>query len=219
MVSTTRAFALSSSLRAAASRQTPRLVCPAARRGYASAHGGAAKSSDMPWLIGSVAITVPAAAYLLSNRPKKGASAHHGGSETPSGAPISPDDESPAVESSGDSKQQDQDQGDLGEDSGGAKFSQTNSLPDDGNPRAGQTDATGREVPQPSASNASLAVDWDKKKEDHEKYKAASRTGETKMFSSASEAPSKKTMTEDPREDPKKGEGAAAQKGGPGSVN
>ncbi|RYP62264.1 hypothetical protein DL769_007375 [Monosporascus sp. CRB-8-3] len=217
MASTTRAFALRSSLRAAASRQTPQLVRPAARRGYASAHGGAAKSSDMPWLIASVAIAVPAAAYLISNGPKKGASAHHGGSETPSGAPISPEEESPAVESSGDSKHQDQ--GDSGEDNGGAKFSQTNSLPEDGNTRAGQTDATGREVPPPAASSASIAEDWNKKQEDHEEYKAASRAGETKMFSASSDAPSKKTMTEDPREDPKKGEGAAAQKGGPGSVN
>ncbi|RYP74294.1 hypothetical protein DL771_003115 [Monosporascus sp. 5C6A] len=217
MASTTRAFALCPSLRAAASRQTPRLVRPAARRGYASAHGGAAKSSDLPWLIGSVAVTVPGAAYLLSNGPKKGASAHHGGSETPSGAPISPDDESPAVESSGRSKQQDQ--GDSGEDSGGAKFSKTNSLPEDGNPRAGQTDATGREVPPPAANSASLAEGWDEKKERHQEYKAASRAGETKMFAASSDAPSKKTMTEDPREDPKKGEGAAAQKGGSGSVN
>ncbi|RYP12415.1 hypothetical protein DL767_011326 [Monosporascus sp. MG133] len=217
MASTTRAFALCSSLRAAASRQTPRLVRPAARRGYASAHGGAAKSSDVPWLIGSVAITVPAAAYLISKRPTKGASAHHGGSETPSGAPIAPEDESPAVESSGDSKQQNQ--GDSGEDSGGAKFSQTNSLPEDGNPRAGQTDATGREVPPPAASSASIAEDWDEKREGHEKYKAAAKAGETKMLSSSSDAPSKKTMTEDPREDPKKGEGAAAQKGGAGSVD
>ncbi|RYP07580.1 hypothetical protein DL765_009117 [Monosporascus sp. GIB2] len=217
MASTARAFALRSSLRTAASRQTPQLVRPAARRGYASAHGGAAKSSDLPWLIASAAITVPAAAYLLSKGPGKGTSAHHGGSETPSGAPISPDDESPAVESSGDSKQQDQ--GDSGEDSGGAKFSQTNSLPEDGDPKAGQTDATGREVPPAAASSASIAENWDEKKEGHENYKAASRAGETKMFSSSSDSPSKKTMTEDPREDPKKGEGAAAQKGGPGSVN
>ena len=41
------------------------------------------------------------------------------------------------------------------------------------------------------------------------------RAGETKVLTSSSDAPSKKTQTEDPREDPKKGEGEGAQKGGP----
>ena len=34
-------------------------------------------------------------------------------------------------------------------------------------------------------------------------------------MSSSSDAPSKKTLSEDPREDPKGGEGEGAQKGGP----
>ncbi|KAI5199609.1 hypothetical protein E4T39_06163 [Aureobasidium subglaciale] len=35
-----------------------------ARRGYASGHGHSAPSSDLPWIIGSVGITVPGAWYL-----------------------------------------------------------------------------------------------------------------------------------------------------------
>ncbi|EXJ84152.1 hypothetical protein A1O3_04819 [Capronia epimyces CBS 606.96] len=45
------------------------------RRGYASEHG-AKKSSDIPWLIGSVAVTVPAATWLLSQGPKKSDHGH-----------------------------------------------------------------------------------------------------------------------------------------------
>ncbi|KAI1848563.1 hypothetical protein JX265_011583 [Neoarthrinium moseri] len=72
-----RAVAMRAVFRAAP-RQSARL---ASRRCYASQHGPA-KSSDMPWLLGSVGITVPGLAYLLSSRPKKadthGGVSHHG---------------------------------------------------------------------------------------------------------------------------------------------
>lgn len=45
------------------------------RRGYASAEH-AKKSSDLPWMIGSVVATVPAAVWLIGQAPKK--SEHHG---------------------------------------------------------------------------------------------------------------------------------------------
>lgn len=45
------------------------------RRGYASAEH-AKKSSDLPWMIGSVVATVPAAVWLIGQAPKK--SDHHG---------------------------------------------------------------------------------------------------------------------------------------------
>ncbi|EXJ78779.1 hypothetical protein A1O1_09181 [Capronia coronata CBS 617.96] len=45
------------------------------RRGYASEHGET-KSSDLPWIIGSVAVTVPAATWLWSQGPTKSDHGH-----------------------------------------------------------------------------------------------------------------------------------------------
>ncbi|OBT42709.1 hypothetical protein VE00_07215 [Pseudogymnoascus sp. WSF 3629] len=49
------------------------LVRHSARRGYSSGHGPEA-SSDLPWAVGAVAVTVPACWYLLKTSP---AEAHH----------------------------------------------------------------------------------------------------------------------------------------------
>ncbi|KIX08600.1 uncharacterized protein Z518_03256 [Rhinocladiella mackenziei CBS 650.93] len=47
------------------------------RRTYASGHGPQQKSSDLPWLIGSVVVTVPAAAWLWQQGPEP-SDDHHG---------------------------------------------------------------------------------------------------------------------------------------------
>ncbi|KAF7121552.1 hypothetical protein CNMCM5793_009022 [Aspergillus hiratsukae] len=51
----------------------------AGRRTYASAQEGAGKSSDLPWMLGSVAFTVPAAFYLLTPAPTKISEHNHHG--------------------------------------------------------------------------------------------------------------------------------------------
>lgn len=52
---------------------------PVGRRGYASDHGhssGFGQGSDTPWIIGSIAFTVPAVGYLLSGSGKPSHDAH-----------------------------------------------------------------------------------------------------------------------------------------------
>ncbi|KAG9791528.1 hypothetical protein KCU88_g975, partial [Aureobasidium melanogenum] len=71
------------------------------RRGYASEHG-TQKSSDLPWLIGSVAVTVPAASWLLSQGPKTSDHGHHDEShatEKHEEAPAEESTEQPTEES------------------------------------------------------------------------------------------------------------------------
>jgi len=80
-----RTSAFGSTLRSSISR-TARLRARSqwrtgGRRTYADAHGhGAQKaSSDLPWLIGSVVVTVPSAAWLWQQGPKKGEHGHEHG--------------------------------------------------------------------------------------------------------------------------------------------
>ncbi|PNS18931.1 hypothetical protein CAC42_6026 [Sphaceloma murrayae] len=56
-----------------------RSLRPAFRRGYASGGGAHAASSDIPWLLGAIAVTVPGC-YLLWPEPSHG-DAHHGHGE------------------------------------------------------------------------------------------------------------------------------------------
>ncbi|MCJ1259658.1 hypothetical protein MMC24_007497 [Lignoscripta atroalba] len=58
-----------------------RLWQKAQRRGYASggAHGAQKASSDLPWIIGATAVTVPSCAYLLQPNPNKGHGHGHDG--------------------------------------------------------------------------------------------------------------------------------------------
>ncbi|KAK7747207.1 hypothetical protein SLS62_009149 [Diatrype stigma] len=218
--SASRAFALRSSLRAPSApalRQTPRLLFrpnAAARRGYASgAHEAAAQTSDLPWLIGSIAFTVPAAGYLIYKMPSRsgGGKAHHAhhddGSEAEESSEDSGGDEKQGTETSTNSAKDE-----AGE--GGTEQYDASQKEGKGNPNAGQTDATGGETPPPSADNSSIAEKWDEKKEKHEDYKQKARAGETKVLTASDDAPTKKTQSEDPREDPKGGEGEGAKKGG-----
>ncbi|KAL1849624.1 hypothetical protein VTK73DRAFT_9845 [Phialemonium thermophilum] len=76
-VQAARAIALRTGLRTVPRRAwRPQVNRILARRGYASAQEHGAKSSDTPWIIGALAVTVPGVAYLLSQSPKKSS---HGG--------------------------------------------------------------------------------------------------------------------------------------------
>ncbi|KAI8630314.1 hypothetical protein F5Y19DRAFT_59858 [Xylariaceae sp. FL1651] len=206
-MSASRMFAQRSSALRSLSRQslTRHTAFPgaAAKRSYASAHGEAQKSSDLPWLIGSVTVTVPALAYLISNGPKRSAShgpkagEKHGASE---GTRAKGEDTPPKDHPDNN----DQANGEGGDDSrGGGKDPQA----------PGKASMSGQNVPPPSADNRDLAEKWDEAKEGHEQYKETIEAKQTRTASSSSEMPSKKTATEDPREDPQKGEGEGAQKG------
>ncbi|KLJ08983.1 hypothetical protein EMPG_15591 [Blastomyces silverae] len=67
-------FTAQQSTRIAGSRASSRVWQQATRR-YASGGGESKKSSDLPWIIGSVGITAPAVYYLLADSPKKPAHA------------------------------------------------------------------------------------------------------------------------------------------------
>ncbi|KAK4203772.1 hypothetical protein QBC40DRAFT_274407 [Triangularia verruculosa] len=74
----TRVSAVRSSLRSACRRPIPvQLGHPLGRRGYASAQGSAAKSSDVPWQLFAVGITV--SGVFLMYKPSKPAHPGHGG--------------------------------------------------------------------------------------------------------------------------------------------
>ncbi|EEQ89918.1 hypothetical protein RJZ56_004778 [Blastomyces dermatitidis] len=67
-------FTAQQSTRIAGSRASSRVWQQATRR-YASGGSEFKKNSDLPWIIGSVGITVPAAYYLLADTPKNPAHA------------------------------------------------------------------------------------------------------------------------------------------------
>ncbi|KAI8951459.1 hypothetical protein F4801DRAFT_544797 [Xylaria longipes] len=211
----TRIFAQrSSALRTLTRRQAvsarPAYVSPAARRGYASAHGAAAaaKSSDMPWLLSSVGVTAVGLAFLLSTAPKTSKAGH---------GPKSAD---AAIEAHHEEKEDDKASSGSDEDKEPKQEKEEEEKPQDDTPKGaadpsapGKASQSGQNVPPPSGDNADLATKWDEKKEGQEESKEATRAGETKAATSSSETPSKKTQAEDPREDPQKGEGEAVQKG------
>ncbi|KAI1767463.1 hypothetical protein GGR53DRAFT_112350 [Hypoxylon sp. FL1150] len=156
--------------------------------------GRLVKRSDMPWLIASVGITVPAVAWLLASSPRKPAHArHHHNSASPpesrdgrrlfSKPPEPPpDDDGPPV----------------------------NRLPINGNPKAAhRSSETGRQVPPLPADNTDLATNWEEKRKRHEEYKDLCRQKDTKAASHSNAVPSKRIAAEHPREDPKRGKGAA----------
>ncbi|KAI1098859.1 hypothetical protein F4804DRAFT_323660 [Jackrogersella minutella] len=180
------------SARAFANRQT--ILRSGARRGYASnkpGSAGAEKTNDMPWLIGSVALTVPALAWLLSGSPKQADA--HDDPHTPGGEP------------------------EPGSDSPGADTPDSEPPTGDSNPQAAQSSSgTGQNVPPAAADSSDLATDYAGKKAAHEEYKDVVRRKDTRVATSSSDMPSKKTAAEHPREDPLKGEGEGARKGGPG---
>lgn len=183
-----------------------------ARRGYSSSsHGGSAgaeKTSDLPWLITSVAITVPAAAWLLSSGPSKKADSHHSSHHS---VPVPDEEKSPAVESPSSSSSSSEEESSSSDDDNPP----TNQLPNSGNPSAAhESGQTGRQVPPPSADNSDAATDYEGKREAQEQYKDMIRDKDTRVATSSSDVPSKKTAAEHPREDPQGGEGEGVKKGG-----
>ncbi|KAI0099585.1 hypothetical protein F4776DRAFT_650082 [Hypoxylon sp. NC0597] len=207
---------LTSTLRAVARRAAPTqrqsIMRSTARRGYSSSssHGGSAgaeKTSDLPWLITSVAITVPAAAWLLSSGPGKKADSHH---DSHHSAPVPDEEKSPAVESSSSSSSSSSEESSSDDDN-----PPTNQHPNSGNPSAAhESGQTGRQVPPPSADNSDAATDYEGKREAQEQYKDMIRDKDTRVATSSSDVPSKKTAAEHPREDPQGGEGEGVKKGG-----
>ncbi|KAI3321724.1 hypothetical protein HD806DRAFT_145426 [Xylariaceae sp. AK1471] len=211
MSSAGRLFAQRSSALRTLTRQAvparPQYASPVGRRGYASAHGNAQKSSDLPWLISAVVITVPTVAYLTANGPKRSAShgpksgAEHEEKETSKSDDSSeeqPQDDSKS-KGEGESKEEDKSVRKGGAD----PFS------------PGKRSQSGHNVPPPAADNSDLATNWEERKERKQEFDALVRAGETRVASSSSTAPSKRTAGEDPREDPKKGEGEAVKRSGP----
>ncbi|OTA67946.1 hypothetical protein K449DRAFT_430053 [Hypoxylon sp. EC38] len=208
---------LTSTFRAVSRRAAPAqrqlVMRSTARRGYSSSsHGGSAgaeKTSDLPWLITSVAITVPAAAWLLSSGPNKksssSSSSHH--DDDHHSAPVPDEEKSPAVESSSSESSSSSDNNNN---------PPTNQQPQEGNPTAAhQSGETGKQVPPPSADNSDMATDYEDKKDAQEQYKDMIRDKDTRVATSSSDVPSKKAAAEHPREDPQKGEGEGVKKGGP----
>ncbi|KAI0376631.1 hypothetical protein F5Y04DRAFT_265971 [Hypomontagnella monticulosa] len=206
---------LASALRSVARRATASapvhrhsLLRSAARRSYASTgHGHAEKTSDMPWLIGSVAVTVPGVAWLLSSGPSKKADAHHHDDASAHG-----EEKAEAVDSSAEGSSSSE----SDEKSSSSSESSDDKPAKDANPQASQgSSQTGSKVPPPSADNTDLATNSEDKKEAHEQYKEVIERKDTKVATSSSDMPSKKTAAEHPREDPQKGEGEGVKKGGP----
>ncbi|PWY68458.1 hypothetical protein BO70DRAFT_356169 [Aspergillus heteromorphus CBS 117.55] len=74
-----------------------------ARRTYAQSHE-APKSSDLPWLIASVGLGVPAAYYIFQSRPQK--KAHHGHEEEPKAEPVKEEEEKEAKAPAGEAAPQ-----------------------------------------------------------------------------------------------------------------
>ncbi|KAI0457130.1 hypothetical protein F5B21DRAFT_111460 [Xylaria acuta] len=218
----TRIFAQQSpALRTLTRRQAvcarPAYVSPVTRRGYASAsahgHGVAQKSSDMPWLLSSAGVTAVGLAYLLSTGPKT-SSAGHGPKSADAAIEAHHEEEEGDKKTSGsddDEQQQQQQQG--GEEEEKSQDDAPKGAADPSAPS--KASQSGQNVPPPSGDNADLATKWDEKKQGQEEFKETTRAGETKVATSSSTTPSKKTQAEDPREDPQKGEGEAIQKGTP----
>ncbi|KAI0977161.1 hypothetical protein F4678DRAFT_4642 [Xylaria arbuscula] len=167
------------------------------KRGYVSAHSVAENTSDLPWLIGAVGVTGVGLAFILSGN--KASPAHHEGGHSKE------EQAHPPKPSSSDSEPQSPDDKPEGDNSA-PKGAADPSSP-------GKSSQGGQNVPPPAADSSDLAENWDEKKEGHEELKTQTRGGETKAATSSSATPSKKTASEDPREDPQKGEGEGVQKG------
>ncbi|KAI3336181.1 hypothetical protein F4824DRAFT_500256 [Ustulina deusta] len=179
------------------------------RRGYASVHDIAAKTSDTPWLLGAVGVTVVGLAYLESGR-ATGSGAHgpqsadaiashreeaaHGKLSSSSSSDSKPESE-PEPQQSGADKPE-----------GAAE----------GAAEQGEAPSSKEEVSQPSADGADAATKSEeekkkKKGEGNEESETTTSAGEEEggkkaaTTTSSSTTPGKKTA-EDAREDSKKGE-------------
>ncbi|GAD99983.1 conserved hypothetical protein [Paecilomyces variotii No. 5] len=94
----------------ASSRVSSRCGQQLGRRTYAShgGHGGEQKSSDLPWAVGSIAITVPSAYFLLSS----GSEVPHGHEheQVPKGVAEPEQEEAPKEEAQEESKEESKDE-------------------------------------------------------------------------------------------------------------
>ncbi|KAK7955335.1 hypothetical protein PG988_016029 [Apiospora saccharicola] len=216
-------FRSSAAIRASLRTLTRRSVTPTARvsrRSYASEHGPDHKSSDLPWMIAAGGVTVAGLAYLLpSGAGSKKSEGHsvsrsHGeakeGEEHHTTTPAS----TQRKDKSDDGEAESQDTSSEEEKNEDAPKSDKDSS-SGGDPKASHgSSQTGSQVPPPSADNKSAAEASGDKKEAHEADKKTMEKRETKVASSSSDMPSKKTAAENPSEDPKKGEGEAVKKSG-----
>ncbi|KAI0403415.1 hypothetical protein F4802DRAFT_599217, partial [Xylaria palmicola] len=159
-------------------------------------------------LLSAIGVTVVGVGLLYSTSPAKGGSAHHSAehhaeSESESTSSDS-SDSSPSSDS--DSSSSEEAEAGEGEDEDKPKGAADPSSP-------GKASQSGQNVPPASGDSADLAAKWDEKKEGQAELMDKTRAGESRVATSASNAPSKKTGAEDPREDPQKGEGEGVQKG------
>ncbi|KAI0396869.1 hypothetical protein F5Y17DRAFT_418136 [Xylariaceae sp. FL0594] len=204
-MSASRAFAQRSS---AALRTLTRKAAPAVRRGYASpsdaAHATANKTSDLPWMIAAVGVTGVGAAYLGFGPGAGKGQAKHGHGVNVDHEAKAEIEETPQKFTGGDPKAP-AGEG-KSEDKTGPKGAADPASP-------GKRSAVGQNVPPASGDNSSLAENWEEGKEKKQEFDEAIRSGQTRVATSSSEAPSKRKGGEHPREDPQKGEGEAVKKG------
>ncbi|KAI1487587.1 hypothetical protein F5X96DRAFT_649290 [Biscogniauxia mediterranea] len=199
----------------------------ATRRGIASTSGPGWEGSDTPWAITSVAVTIFGLAYILapssSSSSSKKHSLHadhkkgkekkeemeqsHNESEKEETQP--PEEKQEKPEASESSQPEPESEESSSEDKSAA--------PSPGPTTKHKSSQTGAQVPPPPADNSDLAENQEARKEGHEEYKKTIEDKQTRVASSSSTAPSKKTAAENPREDPQKGEGEGVKKGGPSS--
>ncbi|KAK5627466.1 hypothetical protein RRF57_003181 [Xylaria bambusicola] len=158
-------------------------------------------------LISSVSVTGVGLAFLLSSSPKG------------LGRPLGPSSANAIVR-----RRKEEAQGLHEKSDSGASPSSAEDKPAGDNSAPGGADdpsntdkatSVGQAVPPAPSDNRDLAEDWEQRKEGQKELNEQIRAGDTKVATSSSQAPSKRTQGEDPREDPKKGEGEAVKKGGP----
>lgn len=227
MSASRRLFALRSTFRATGRRAVPRvsisrqLAQSAGLRGYATSHD-AAPSSEMPWLIAAVVSTVGGLAYLLAPTDPTKTSDHHIKAhhekveekhDEEKDASSTEDKDKPSKEEKDESSKDKKDKSSKEEktkDEPTEEASKKSKTKSD----SGSKSQTGKNVPPPPADNSSGAEKTEDKKEAQEQNKKTMEKKDTKVATSSSDMPSKKTESEHPREDPKKGEGEGVKKGG-----
>ncbi|KAI5921389.1 hypothetical protein F4810DRAFT_678791 [Camillea tinctor] len=219
------------------SRQSTYPTSAVARRGYASlsdaAHGPG--GGEMPWAIASITVTALGLAFMYypssSSSSSKSHSSHAGHHEETEETKEKEEKESShnkgekeeeKVEEKEESPPQEEEKQEKPE-SVSKSDSEKNSSEDEnagtstGPKTKGKSSQTGAQVPPPPADNSDLAENQEAREEGHEEYKKTIEDKQTRVASSSSTAPSKKTEAEHPREDPQKGEGEGVKKGGPSS--
>ncbi|KAI0600429.1 hypothetical protein F4775DRAFT_545846 [Biscogniauxia sp. FL1348] len=203
------------------------------RRGYASTSGTThgLGGSDMPWALTSVAVTVFGLAFMYypsssSSSPKSHASpADHRKKQDKEDETEHSHNESEKEEKSEEvpPPEEKHEKPETSESSQPEPESEKNSneaksaAPSPGPTTKQKSSQTGAQVPPPPADNSDLVENQEARKEGHEEYKKTIEDKQTRVASSSSTFPSKKTAAENPREDPQKGEGEGVKKGGPSS--